>query len=269
MTIRPFASADVPRFLALAVAEGWLSDPWEFAFLLGAFPAGCLVLEERGEAVAFVTAVRYGVSGWVGNLIVAREARGRGYGTLLMGRAMDELRAAGTRTVWLTASAAGRPLYGKMGFQEMDGIVRWSGTARGGGEGAGDPVHPDELMHLDRAGWGDDRSAVLAAVAARGAVLREERGFLLLHSCGDNVQVGPWTATDRDVAARLLDRALSRCPAGSRLLLDVPARNLAAASLLNDAGFTPGGSTVLMCRGERPAYVPERIFALATMGSIG
>lgn len=269
MMIRPLTGADVPRFLALAAAEGWQSDPWEFAFLLDAFPAGCLALEEGGVAVAFVTAVRYGESGWVGNLIVAPDARGRGYGTLLMGRAMDELRAAGARTVWLTASTAGLPLYRKMGFQEMDGIVRWSGTARGGGEGAGDPVHPDGLMHLDRAGWGDDRSAIVAAVAARGEVLREEGGFLLLHPCGDNVQVGPWAAADRGVAARLLDRALSRPPAGSRLLLDVPARNVAAASLLNDAGFTPGGRTVLMCRGERPAYLPERIFALATMGSIG
>jgi len=269
MTIRPFASADIPRFLDLAAAEGWLSDPWEFAFLLDRFPAGCLTLEEEGEAVAFVTAVRYRDSGWVGNLIVARHGRGRGYGTLLMGRAVDQLRAAGVKTIWLTASAAGRPLYEKMGFREMDAIFRWSGTARGGGDGGSDPARRDELVLLDRAGWGDDRGAVLAAVAARGVVLREAGGFLMLHPCGDNFQVGPWTAADRAVAARLLDRALSRRPAGSQLLLDVPARNGAAASLLTGAGFTPGGGTVLMCLGERPAYAPERIFALATMGSIG
>lgn len=269
MTIRPLVSADVPRFLALAAAEGWMSDPWEFLFLLDAFPAGCLALEENEGAVAFVTAVRYGVSGWVGNLVVARHARGRGHGTLLMGRAVDQLRAAGVRTVWLTASAAGRPLYEKMGFREMDGILRWSGTARGGGDGGSDPARRGDLVLLDRAGWGDDRGAVLAAVAARGMVLREAGGFLLLHPCGDNYQVGPWAAADRAAASRLLDRALSRRPSGSRLLLDVPVRNGAAASLLNDAGFTPGGRTVLMCLGDRPAYVPERIYALATMGSIG
>lgn len=269
MDVRPFAPEDVPAFLALAAAEGWVSDPWEFAFLLGSFPHGCLAVEEEGRPAAFVTAVRYGTSGWIGNLIVAKDARGRGLGTRLMRRALDELLAAGVKTVWLTASSAGLPLYEKMGFREMDGILRWSGTARGGGEGAGDPAHPDGLVHLDRAGWGDDRGAILAAVAARGMVLREAGGFLLLHPCGDHYQMGPWTAADRAAAARLLDRALSRRPSGSRLLLDVPARNLAAASLLNDADFTPAGRTVLMCLGERPAYMPERIYALATMGSIG
>lgn len=269
MEIRHFVPDDVPLFLSLAAAEGWVSDPWEFAFLLGSFPRGCLAVEEEGRPAAFVTAVRYGTSGWVGNLIVAKDVRGRGLGTRLMRRAVDELLADGVKTVWLTASSAGRPLYEKMGFREMDGVVRWRGTATGGAEGGSDPVRPDELISLDRAGWGDDRAALLAAVAVRGMVVRQGGGFLVAHPCGDGFQVGPWAAADRSVAAGLLGRALSRLQPGAQVILDVPVRNVAAVALLNDAGFIVSGRTVLMCVGVEPVYVPERIFALATMGSAG
>ncbi|CAG1010836.1 hypothetical protein BURK2_04118 [Burkholderiales bacterium] len=269
MEIRPFVPDDVPLFLSLAAAEGWISDPWEFAFLLDTFPFGCLAVEEEGRPVAFVAAVRYGTSGWIGNLVVAKDVRGRGLGTRLMQRAVDKLLAAGVKTVWLTASEAGRPLYEKLGFREMDGVVRWHGMARGGGENDRDPVCPDELVPLDGAGWGDDRGALLAAVAARGTVLREEGGFLVVQPCGDDFQIGPWAAVDRRVAAGLLGRALTRLRSGARVLLDVPVRNVAAAALLNGTGFTVGGRTVLMCVGAVPAYAPEIIFASATMGSMG
>lgn len=269
MKIRPFYPDDVSLFLALAAAEGWSSDPWEFAFILESFPCGCLAVEENGRPVAFVTAVRYGASGWIGNLIVAEEYRGRGYGTLLMGRAMDQLLDSGTRTVWLTASAQGRPLYEKMGFREMDGVVRWRGTATGGAQWHDDPVAPDELVSLDRAGWGDDRRCVLSAVAARGIVLRENGGFLVAQPCGSGFQLGPWAADGRGVAGELLGRALSRLQGGAQVLLDVPVRNGAAASVLAHAGFAAGGGTVLMCAGAVPAYEPGKIFALATLGSAG
>lgn len=268
MYIRPLSLGDVPAFLALAAAEGWVSDPWEFSIVMDTFPRGCLAAED-GTAVAFVTAVRYTLSGWIGNLIVAKDLRGRGYGSRLMGRALEELLAAGVKTVWLTASEQGRPLYEKMGFREIDSVIRWRGTATGGGERGSDPVHLDELVALDRAGWGDDRSGILAAVAARGVVIRERGGFVAMQPCGGGFQAGPWTAVDEGVAEGLLDRARS-CPGrGEQVLLDVPARNGGAARILTGAGFTAIGRTVLMYRGAPPAYVPDRIFALATMGSIG
>ncbi len=269
MKIRPFCPDDVSLFLALAAAEGWISDPWEFAFLLNSFPRGCLAVEEDGRPVAFVTAVRYGTSGWIGNLIVAKGYRGRGYGTLLVGRAIDELLVAGAGTIWLTASAQGRPIYEGLGFREMDGVARWRGTASGGAEWHRDPVDPEELLPLDRAGWGDDRRALLAAVAGRGMVLREGEGFLVAHPCGSGFQVGPWAAEGRGVASGLLGRALSCLRGGAEVLLDVPVRNGAASSVLDGAGFTVCGRTVLMCVGDEPAYEPEKIFALATMGSVG
>uniref|UniRef100_A0A831U1U7 GNAT family N-acetyltransferase n=1 Tax=Geobacter metallireducens TaxID=28232 RepID=A0A831U1U7_GEOME len=268
MTIRTFVSDDVPRFLALAAAEGWTSDPWEFDFLLEHFPGGCLTLEEGGKAQAFVTALPHGTSGWIGNLIVAPDARGRGYGTLLMERAMDELLAAGVTTVWLTASLAGRPIYERMGFREIDQVARWSGRGRGQGE-RGDLIPLGRMVAMDRAGWGDVREPLLSAVVSRGSLLGGADGFLVVQPCGSGVQLGPWSCGDRGEASSLLGRVIGPAADEIPVILDVPVRNGAAAALLTAAGFSTVGRTALMYAGVVPAYDPTRIFALASMGSMG
>ncbi|WP_298434168.1 GNAT family N-acetyltransferase [Geobacter sp.] len=268
MEVRPFSGEDIPAFLALADAEGWLCDRWEFDFLLGAFPGGCFTLTEGDEAVAFVTSVRYGESGWIGNLIVDDARRGRGYGTLLMHRAFDALLAAGAKTVWLTASVAGRPLYERMGFREADRVVRWRGTGQSGPHPGEEPVRLEEMARLDRAGWGDDRQSLIAAVAARGTVLRNGGGFLVLQPFGDGFQVGPWGGEGKR-AAELLAQARLLAGEGRGMFLDAPAGNDPGAALLAGSGFAPAGTTSLMYAGAEPAYLPARIFALATMGSMG
>lgn len=268
MEIRLFRQGDIPAFLALAAAEGWVSDPWEFSFILDAFPRGCLAVDE-GRAVAFVSAVRYTNSGWIGNLIVAEDMRGRGYGSRLMRRALDELLAAGVETVWLTASEQGRPLYEKMGFREIDSVVRWRGIATGGGDGGGGVVTLHDCIALDRSGWGDDRSALIAAVTSRGMSFGNRGGFVVMQPCSAGFQAGPWAAVDAGVAEGLLVRALSSLREGAQVLLDAPASNADATRILTGAGYETVGRTVLMYRGSPPAYVPGRIFALATMGSIG
>src|SRR5512138_3393472 len=127
MDIGFFTRQDIPEFLALADAEGWISGAWELEFLLAAFPPGCLVCRACGMPVAFITTVKYDQSGWVGNLIVAKGWRGRGVGSELLGRGIAALVAAGTRTVWLTASESGRPIYERLGFLAIDTVVRWVG----------------------------------------------------------------------------------------------------------------------------------------------
>lgn len=267
MEIGPFNGESLDLFLALARAEGWISDPWELTFLQRAFPGGCLAATLAGRPVGFVTAVRHGTGGWVGNLLVEREFRGRGIGARLMERAMEELIAAGTETVWLTASPAGRPLYERMGFRELDTVTRWVGAGAPGEASAG--VMPLEgMVALDRQGWDDRREALLAAVAERGTLLAGDGGFLVVQPCGDGVQIGPWCGGNGCATALL---AGARAVAGSagRVVLDTPARNVSAAALLNAAGFSVAGRTSLMCVGRSPAYDPSTLFSLASLGSMG
>src|SRR6266540_2127608 len=113
MRIDRFTQHDIEPFLAMALQAGWICDQWEFRFLLEAFPEGCFTARTESGPVAFITSVKYDESGWIGNLIVAEELRGRGLGTSLMHKAIASLEEAGAKSIWLTASADGKGVYEK------------------------------------------------------------------------------------------------------------------------------------------------------------
>ncbi len=267
MLIDLFRHEDLDAFLALAGTEGWICDRWEFDFLLRVFPEGCLAARRGSVSVGFVTSIRYGTSGWIGNLIVPEELRGQGIGTALMKKALEVLADAGAETVWLTASQAGKPIYESLGFAALDVVHRWVGEGRGGGSSARDAIPRSEILEMDRAGWGDRRDAIIDAVTERGRLFANRGGFLFSQSYADGVQLGPWGGGGTSVL--LLDDALAAVEPGQRVFLDVPIRNTGQTALLLEKGFSIRGSTLLMCRGTAPAYTPERVFALASMGSLG
>lgn len=266
MLLDRFSEADIDPFLALAEGEGWLCDRWEFTFLLQQFPQGCLVLRGGRGAIAYITSIGYGKSGWIGNLIVQPAARRHGIGWMMIEAAATALLQSGVETIWLTASEQGAGLYRRFGFQEIDRINRWSGRA--GFNLRHRPVIDEEsLWAVDQAGWGERREALLKAVLKRGPLYSVPGGFLCCQKWERAIQLGPWSCQSRVEARQLLDDALT--DGYEKVFLDVPAANLTAGSLLVQRGLKLAGSTLLMYYGRPPAYRPTSIFALATMGSSG
>lgn len=274
MNIEPFRAEEIAHFLRLAVAEEWVADQWEFEFLLSAFPQGCFAARtDNGETVGFVTSLRHERSGWIGNLIVAGEHRGRGIGEKLFRAALEALQTAGADTFWLTASKSGTPLYEKYGFAGIDTIIRWVGEGR--------QRHVADTSRSDRGGvnrsgaaidcqaWGDRRDALLAATVGRGRLLHDGSGFISLQSCGDAVQIGPFSAVDSASAERLFADASRTIALGTKIFVDAPASNRSARRLFNRKRMKIAGSNLLMYAGRKPQYRPELIYGLATMGSCG
>ena len=268
MHIDRFRHEDIDDFLALARGEGWISERWEFEFLLAQFPRGCLAAWDDGEPVGYVTSIKYGESGWIGNLIVRGAFRGKGVGSALMDRALQALAGAGAETVWLTASKQGKPMYEKLGFTAVDVINRWEG--KGSWRGAGKRIADsrNDILAMDYAGWGDRRDAVIDAALRRGSLFCADGAFLISQPCGDGIQVGPWGG-ESVCAARLLNEVLPEAGKGARMVLDVPIRNTGQTALLMGKGFSIRSSALLMYRGKAPAYAPELICALASMGGMG
>jgi ribosomal protein S18 acetylase RimI-like enzyme len=258
---------DRDAFLALAARERWISSNWELEFLCSSFPAGCLACRTKGIPVAFVTAIKHDRSGWIGNLLVQQEWRKQGIGTALFSRVLAVLEDANVETVWLTASADGKRLYERHGFTAIDTISRWQRF----GEIKLAPCQPDwpEILSIDMAGWGDRRESLLQTTSSHGRTAAVSDGFMVLQQGDDCIQLGPWGCTTPAAAAELLGRVLCPDTQGARIVLDVPEGNSAAANLLRTAGFTRQSATVLMYRGTAPAYVPQHIFSLASMGSMG
>ena len=266
--VNPFVDADIAPFLAMAKGEDWICNREELAFLLQNFPQGCLVYREQGRSPGYITSIKYGGSGWIGNLLVHPDARRRGIGRTLMEHGIDALLKSGVETVWLTASAKGAGLYRKLGFLQIDSVDRWIGKG-GITPQAPKPVQLDfdSVREVDRAGWGAPRDALLHAACGWGRLYSGSGGFLCCQAQEDGTQIGPWGCSSGSQAGELLDQAL----AGSDgpVFLDVPAGNLEAALLLVKRGFEIKGSSTLMYLGAKPRYQPEKIFALASMGSMG
>jgi len=264
---QPFLPADVAPFLALAEREGWLCGRWEFEFLLRSFPQGCFVWRAGGEALGYLTSVRYGRSGWIGNLLVRPEARRHGIGRGLMERAVSALLGSGVETVWLTASPDGAGLYQKLGFAPIDGINRWSGRAVLNVDRKPATLDLDSVRAVDRVGWGDRRESLLRETCGRGRLHTSSGGFICCQDWSFGTQVGPWGCLIGSQAGQLFDQALSE--GDGEVFLDVPAGNFAATALLSGRGFFVTGSNTLMYLGDLPLYQPGNIYALASMGSMG
>jgi ribosomal protein S18 acetylase RimI-like enzyme len=274
MTVEPFRTEDIAPFLKMAAAENWVAEAWEFVFLLAAFPEGCLcVRDSDGNGIAFVTSLQHEKSGWIGNLIVAEEHRGRGIGDKLFRAAHGALQAAGVGTFWLTASNAGRSLYEKYGFNRIDAIVRWSGSGRQRHAEqtlSADPGNSSTSVScIDCQAWGDRRDALLTAITGRGHLLLEESGFMVIQPCGASMQFGPFSARDSRSAEHLCDDALVSVARETRVYIDAPLSNRSAVRLFSRRGMRITGSTELMYAGLKPAYRPELLYGLATMGSCG
>jgi ribosomal protein S18 acetylase RimI-like enzyme len=265
--ISAFLENDIPHFLALAEAEGWICDKWELEFLLRVFPQGCLVWREQGRTLGFITSVRYGRSGWIGNLLVDPDHRKRGVGRDLMEIAIATLLANWVETVWLTASEQGAGLYRKLGFTAVDTIRRWRGRGGGGSEVAELPPDLEVVKKIDRRGWGDRRQTLINVTCGRGKTYSSSDGFICSQQWEHGTQIGPWGCLVEEKARHLLDQALAAAEAP--VFLDVPEANSTAAELLTEKGFSVRGSNLLMYLGSKPLYRPEKIYALASMGSMG
>jgi ribosomal protein S18 acetylase RimI-like enzyme len=274
MTVEPFRADDIAAFLKMATAEGWVADSWEFAFLLAVFPEGCFCMRDStGKGVAFVTSLCHENSGWIGNLIVAEEFRGKGLGKALFKNALEALHAAGVGTFWLTASAMGKSLYESYGFSSIDTIARWVGTGRQRHATCGKNCESlsivQSVISIDSHSWGDRRKPLLAATMDRGQLVHEDSGFIVVQLCGEAIQLGPFSALDSGTAEVLFETALRTIPLGKKVFLDAPVSNRSALRLFNRKGMRIAGRNELMFAGVKPDYRPEMLYGLATMGSCG
>ena len=260
---------EIEAFLNLALSEGWISSKREMVFLLEKFPQGCLTCRDGETPVAFVTAIKYDTSGWIGNLIVKEGYRGRGIGFSMMQRVLAILNQAGAQTVWLTASRAGRPIYEKLGFYTIDSVYRWTGEGSAAMIEGRTRVPFDEIVPVDIAGWGDRRHSLLEAICSNGEVFADKDGFLAVQRLKCCTQLGPWANKAEGDAAQLFDSVVTPARGRGTLCLDVPGRNVKAASLLGSRGFLMASESTLMYRGAVPCYNPTKIYALASMGSMG
>jgi GNAT acetyltransferase-like protein len=83
-------------------------------------------------------------------------------------------------------------------------------------------------------------------------------------SVREDFKIAPLFAADVDEAEALLRAMASRAPAGQPLFLDVPACNLAAASLAERMQMTAMFETIRMYTGQEPDISVLRTYGLTS-----
>ena len=269
MEITSVEGSDWEVFLTLADREGWLVPEQELELFRGPLAGGTFSLNTKNGPVGFVTAVNHETNGWVGNLLVHPEWRGRGVGGRLFDHAMEVLSRRGAGSLWLTASALGRPLYEKRGFRRVDGVVRWSLEASrmtmppGGG-----PSAEEALRRGDRLVWGECRRGLLDPLLERGRVCGCGQSVALLQKQGRVQLLGPWVSgslcprENREVLTAVMGEARAD------LVADV-LESSPVSPLLAGGGFRRLRRCDLMVRGEARGVDLSRLISLASLGSMG
>jgi GNAT superfamily N-acetyltransferase len=269
MEITPPEASDWEVFLALAGQEGWRIPEQELELFRGPLSEGAFTLKAENRPWGFVTTVNHEASGWVGNLLVHPDWRGRGCGGLLFDHSLEVLSRRGSESIWLTASLLGRPLYEKRGFRSVDGVVRWTLEASRVSMAPHDGQAAEEsLLRGDRLVWGECRRRLLDPLLEEGTVFGYGQSAALLQKQGRVQVLGPWVSPslcpreNREVLAAVMGAAQAD------LVADV-LESSPVSSLLAAAGFRSVGRCDLMVRGEARNVDLSRLVSLASLGSMG
>jgi GNAT superfamily N-acetyltransferase len=225
-----FLPADLDAGLRLSTQAGWNQVAADWKRALDLAPDGLYAgrLDGRVVATGSVAAIGERIR-WIGLILVDESLRGRGYGSIMMDRCLDQARRRGDEIVGLDASDLGRPVYLKKGFVDVAPIDRWAGVLNGGG----DPRDVaqitlksfDQLADLDQKACGVDRTSLLRNLLGDpdGSCFahygKELEGFAFLLPGRTCAHMGPVVARDGAVLKDLLG-AVSRHLKGAPVFVD-------------------------------------------------
>ncbi len=276
VTLRRLTEADVGAADAIfrsafGAAE---SRTVELRRYLALQPDGWLLALSDETPVGMVGAVDYGPFAYIGMLAVHPAAQRRGIGQALMRRLLTRLDARGTPLALLDATAAGAPVYLRLGFVETDQTVVYQlalpprPTALPERVRVLGPADASALSEFDVPIFGADRTdvfrALLTELPGRAFTVHDDAGVPSGYLFAQGRRLGPWVAPRPQDAETLLQAALT-LPYETAPVVLVPQSNRAAAGLLEHAGFERQHFTRHMQRGNDISPIQRaRIHGLAS-----
>jgi GNAT superfamily N-acetyltransferase len=262
--VRIIGVADVPAAMRLKEAAGWNQTEADWLHVLRLAPQGCFCVDVEGELAATATAVCYGSElGWIGMVLTHPEHRGKGLARKLMEHALEYLEGRAA-CIKLDATDMGRPLYGKLGFEDESPIERWARPGRVGfSPRASSLPLSRSLEELDRKAFGADRSELLSVLASIECTALPH-GYAMGRAGSKATYLGPCVAQTSDEARKLVAGFLDR-HAGETVYWDLLPQNVEAVRIAQESGFSPLRKLVRMARpGSAPFPHDDRlVYAIA------
>ncbi len=259
--IREMTAGDLDFCLEMFRITGWGNTADDVRRMISYEPGCCFAASLGGEDVGMVGSIGYGEVGYLGNLIVLPEYRGRGIGAALMNEAMEHLLDSGAKSIRLDSVPKAIPLYQRLGFREESLSLRFTGRASEKGSKGCERMMESDLpavLSLDQEFFGVPRGKVLMRVYADFPglcfVAREGSrlvGFIMAKEGEGRTRIGPWICKPNEggIAENLLHRLMDEV-AGSTVWAGVPEGNRGSVEILERNGFISGPSSHRMCHGE-------------------
>ncbi len=272
ISVRPMTTVDIPLGLKLARQAGWNQIESDWRRFLAVQPDGCFVGQLDGAAVATTAAFIFGPVAWIAMVLVDIDSRRKGVATTLLKHALDFLDQQGVKTVRLDATAAGQPVYEKLGFVPEYALTRYMGTVQPSPSPSDLTLPPvaiinpqlKEIAAFDCRMTATPREKMLARLFKEApdlmrVVYHESQleGYVTGRRGANATLIGPCIATTHAGPA-LLGDALSRC-AGQPVFIDVPRDNAPAIEIVEKSGLTAQRHFTRMCRGVR---IQDRVDAI-------
>ncbi len=260
---RTMTNKDIPFALKLQDIVGWGNTFADIERSLYYEPKGCFIASLDEIDVGVVNSYLYDKVGFIGNLIVDPETRGKGVGAELMTKAIKRLIADGAETIRLDGVQKAIPLYERLGFKGEYKSLRFNGVAAKAPHKSVETIISADLkqiIKLDTSISGLNRAQKLTRVQKDFPHLcfkvlndGEIKGFIMARKGVSNIRVGPWICDPKygELAEHLLN-ALTSEVEGSKIWVGVPEHNRLSVDILESKMFIQMTSSLRMCYGLFP-----------------
>jgi hypothetical protein len=210
-------------------------------------------------------------------VLVDVDSRRKGVATTLLKHALDFLDKQGVKTVRLDATAAGQPVYEKLGFVPEYSLTRYMGIAPKVGRAPPHDAHRRagtlalpfsiaQVAAFDYRMTGTPREKMLVRLFEEFPEIThvwdrdgQLEGYATGRRGANATLIGPCIATT--YAGRALLGAALGCCAGQSVFIDIPRDNAPALEIAERSGLSIQRHFMRMCRGERIRDHVEAIWA--------
>ncbi len=261
--VRLLRPTDLSVAVNLSTIAGWNQTEDDWRMLMDLAPQGCFGIDADGDLVATTTLLSYGKQlAWIGMVLTKPEYRGRGFARTLVTHAMESADSKGIRIVKLDATEQGQRLYESVGFEAEGLVERWSRPGTSNLRVAGREFSSDQLLALDLAAFGADRSAMLEKLAKHSYVCTRRNAYLFARAGRVTAYLGPCVASDPASAQALITSTLQARSSVS-WSWDLLPHNRNAVALASELGFTRQRVLTRMGRGEPLRGRDDMVYAIA------
>jgi GNAT superfamily N-acetyltransferase len=259
--IQKISVDDFAFAVRLTDTMNWNLVEEDFQFMKDLEPEGCFTIRDESERIGVATTISFGQVGWLGNVIVREEYRGRGVGSLLVNHALDYLTKQNAKTIGLYAYQNKIPFYQRLGFKYDSNFIVLTGKPESSSEQLqhreATKNDKQEIIDLDHCCFGVSRHKLLAPILDKASnvcyVAGEKgsiQGFIVVKVYPGMAEVGP-LACQRgypDIAVDLLKVALNRV-SGLKVITCIPEKESTIRSMLMRRGFSEAFRVARMFHG--------------------